>query len=219
MSESAAAPGIERLRIDHLVVATTDLPATVEELTGLLGVRATFGGQHVGGGTYNHLLHLGGTTYLEVIAPDPEQELPAGRRLPFGLDSGGPARLAGFAIRTDDLRGVVTTARAAGYDPGDVIDMERRRPDGVLLQWQLAVSPTGGRGGVVPFVIDWLDSPHPSESTPRGCTLVDLRAEHPDPAAVAHDLAALGLDLPVTTGSAPALVATIDGPNGRVELR
>ena len=44
----------------------------------------------------------------------------------------------------------------------------------------------GGTGddGLVPFLIDWKDSPHPSASTPQGCTLVSLRGEHPDPAAV-----------------------------------
>lgn len=220
MSSSPIDPAaLARIGIDHLVIATREMAATVDELERTLGVRPTFGGQHTGGGTYNHLLHLGGETYLEVIAPDPEQRIPAGRRLPFGLDEDRPAHLAGFAIRTSDLAGVVSRARAAGYDPGDVIDMERRRPDGVTLRWQLAVPPSGSRGGLVPFVIDWLDSPHPSATTPRGCTLVGLRVEHPEPELVGRDLAALAVDLPVDLGPAPALVATIDGPTGRVELR
>jgi hypothetical protein len=49
--------------------------------------------------------------------------------------------------------------------------------------------------------------------------LVQLRAEHPDAPRVQKMIDALGLHLHVDTGSAPALIATIDSPRGQVELR
>jgi len=49
--------------------------------------------------------------------------------------------------------------------------------------------------------------------------LIALRAEHPEPQRVQRLLRELGLDLLVQPGAAPALVAIIDGPRGRVELR
>jgi hypothetical protein len=42
---------------------------------------------------------------------------------------------------------------------------------------------------------------------------------HPEPSRVRGMLAQLGLDLAVAPGPRPALIATIDGPRGRVELR
>jgi hypothetical protein len=48
---------------------------------------------------------------------------------------------------------------------------------------------------------------------------IALRAEHPDARRVQRLLRELGLDLPVQSGAKPALVAVIDSPRGRVELR
>ncbi len=72
---------------------------------------------------------------------------------------------------------------------------------------------------LVPFFIHLGTTAHPARGAAPGATLVDLRAEHPDPSRVRTMLKMLGLDLPVAPGSRPALVATIDGPLGRVELR
>jgi hypothetical protein len=46
-----------------------------------------------------------------------------------------------------------------------------------------------------------------------------MRAEHPDPAGVERMLRVLGVDMPVVKGPAPALIAVIECPKGRVELR
>jgi hypothetical protein len=49
--------------------------------------------------------------------------------------------------------------------------------------------------------------------------LIDLRAEHPEPERVRKMLAALGVDLRVSSGPGPALVASIECPRGPIELR
>ena len=94
--------------------------------------------------------------------------------------------------------------------------MRRRRPDGVELVWTLT---RGGpaAGGLVPFLIDWGDAPHPAATAPTGCRLTALAGRHPRPAEVQAALAALGLALPVEEGPA-ALLATLDTPNGVVRL-
>jgi hypothetical protein len=206
------------MRTDHVVYGVPDLASGMHELAERLGVRPAHGGRHVGRGTHNALLGLGDGTYLEVIAADPEQ-VPPPSPLSFALDRQRLPRLVGWACRTADLDERVAAARARGYDPGDVRQMSRRRPDGSLLQWRLTRHDADPGRLVVPFLIDWGDSPHPSETAPAGVRLVELRGEHPDPAIVREALAALGATLAVDEGPEPALVATLDTPRGRIELR
>jgi hypothetical protein len=60
--------------------------------------------------------------------------------------------------------------------------------------------------------------PHPALSAPRGAILEGLRGEHPEPGRVRRDLAVLGLDIPVTLGESPAIIARLKTPNGVVDL-
>jgi hypothetical protein len=79
--------------VDHLIYAAPDLPAAVAAVEERFGVRPQSGGKHIGAGTHNALLALGPRTYLEILAPDPEQPArPVTRRLQ-GLTHG---RLAGW---------------------------------------------------------------------------------------------------------------------------
>ena len=206
------------MRPDHVVYGVSDLAAAAGELADRLGVRPAPGGRHVGRGTHNALLGLGDGVYLEVIAMDPDQE-PAPGPLPFALDRVRLPRLVGWACRPDDLDRQVAAARERGLDPGEVQAMSRRRPDGVLLEWRLTRHVPDPARLAVPFLIDWGGAPHPSASAPSGVRLVELRAEHPDPAALREELAALGAALPVDEGPEPALVAALDTPRGRVVLR
>ena len=48
--------------------------------------------------------------------------------------------------------------------------------------------------------------------------MVNLRAAHPDADRVLRMLGVIGVDLKVGVGAAPALIAEIDCPNGRVSL-
>lgn len=205
-------------RIDHLVFATPDLAAGVEQVEKLLGVRAVPGGQHPGAGTRNALIRLGELTYLEIIGPDPDQPKPAQPRR-FGINELKTPRLVTWAVKSTDLDALVRDARQHGIDLGSVQAGSRSRPDGVLLAWRLTVSRRLTGDGIVPFFIDWGTMQHPSSSLPKHCTLISLRAEHPDARRIQAELSALGLNLRVDARPTPALVATIRTPHGNVELR
>jgi len=71
----------------------------------------------------------------------------------------------------------------------------------------------------VPFLIRWAPGLHPSETSRGGCELTSLRGEHPQPERVLGLLQAMNVELPVSHGPAPALIATIRSPNGLVEVR
>ena len=203
--------------VDHLVYAVADLDAGIAEIEQLLGVRASPGGKHTGRGTHNALLALGAGSYLEIIAPDPEQPTPAGPR-PFGLDRLREARLVTWAVRVPNIEIRVEDARKAGYDPGAVLPMSRKLPDGSELRWRLAVHPQPVADGIVPFLIQWDPGKHPAETATAGAHLTDLQAEHPRPEAVNPMLEAIGAELTVTQSARPALIATIEGPKGTVIL-
>jgi hypothetical protein len=72
---------------------------------------------------------------------------------------------------------------------------------------------------LVSFLIDWGVTPHPAATTPGSSRFVSLRVVHPEPTAVQAMLNALGIEIEVEQGDEPALIATIDSPNGRVMLR
>ena len=203
--------------VDHLVYATTDLSTGVNEIERLVGVRATPGGKHTGRGSHNALLSLGRAMYLEIIAPDPDQPDPEHPR-PFGLDTLREPRIVGWAMRTTDIERAVAEARSAGYDPGHIISMTRAKPDGMELRWQLTSHPHLPGDGLVPFLIHWEPGDHPSRTSPGGCALVDLEAEHPHSETVQPMIDALGIDLQVTEGGRPALIATIECPRGTVVI-
>jgi hypothetical protein len=205
-------------QVDHLVYATPDVNAGIDTLERLLGVRATAGGQHPGLGTRNALIALGPSSYIEVIGPDPDQPKPKEPRR-FGIDDLKAPRLLTWVAKGSQLERLAADARAHGVDLGEVQSGSRKRPDGVVLSWRYTDPKMVVANRIVPYFIDWGTSPHPALTAAKGASLLGLRAEHPDVPRVRNMLDRLGLALPLRRGAAPALIATIGSPKGRVELR
>ncbi|MBK3574793.1 VOC family protein [Streptomyces sp. MBT65] len=201
-------------RLDHLVLATPELAATVAQFTERTGIAPVEGGAHVGLGTRNYLVSLGGSRYLEIIGPDPEQPAPSGPR-PFGIEGLAAARTVTWALSPPDLDAAVAAARARGYDPGPVRAMSRRRPDGTLLEWRLTDGDTAHPSGLVPFLIDWSSSPHPTASGLPVAPLLELTATAPVPAEIRPLLSAVDTELPLTEGPV-GLSFTVSTPRGAV---
>jgi hypothetical protein len=197
--------------IDHLVYACPDLDMAVDEITRLTGVRPQGGGQHPGLGTHNALLSLGDRTYLEIIAPDPAQPH-TGQPMPFGLDHLDAPALRAWAAAPDDLDAAVRTARAAGFDYGDIVTRNRRTPDNGELSWRMTTYAHDGEVAVLPFLIDWGQHRHPSQTAPTGLRLAQFGILAPNPDDVARQLRATGIDLPVDHADVPRLHAVLVGP-------
>jgi hypothetical protein len=203
--------------IDHLVYSVPDLHAAIDEIAALTGVRAEYGGRHPGLGTHNALLSLGRRTYLEIIAPDPSQR-PVQRR-PFGIDDRPAPGLRGWAAAPDDLDTAVQASLVNGFDYGLVVGGQRDTADGRRLTWRMTTAPADEQEGVVPFLIDWTDSPHPAQAAPSGVTLSEFRLATPDPERLATRLRVLGLDLPIDMAGQPGLRAVLKTPTGETILR
>jgi hypothetical protein len=203
--------------LDHIIYAAPDLERAVEDVRALTGVEPMRGGSHPGRGTRNALLSLGSTTYIEILTPDPTQPAEA---LALAADRIPPTpRITTWAAKCDDLEDAVKAAARGGLDLGRLEPMSRTLPSGSQLTWRLTRGTSPG-DGLVPFLIDWGESPHPAVTAPSGCLLRYFRAEHPDPIRVRDYLALLGLQdvLEVSKGPVPRLLAGLLTPNGHIEL-
>lgn len=209
------------MELDHIVVAATSLAAGAAYVRDRLGVDVPAGGRHEGRGTHNRLMGLGGRTYFEIIAVDPEQPVPARPRW-FSLDE--PAMRDRLAVRPHLIAWVArspdltATAAASPVDLGVVSDM--RRGD---VRWRMAVPDDGAlrEGGCLPLCIQWPGTFHPTDTlADPGCRLSGLTLVHPDPVRLKAVLAALGTDglAEVVEGAEPALRAVLTRPDGKTAV-
>ncbi len=199
-------------KLDHIMYAVPDLDQGVADIAALTGVTPAYGGAHPGRGTCNALLSLGPDQYLEIIAPDVSQDL-AGT-LGEEMIQRGTSGVRAWAVATDDLTAVADAADKVGLPRRSIIDMSRTTPEGVHLAWQLLFL-TGGT--ILPFFIDWQESPHPATATPTGCELLQFTVTTPEDATYRNWMAALGIPTDVVSGP-DSLSAVINTPKGRVEL-
>lgn len=208
------------VELDHLLVAAPDRDSGIEYVADLTGVTPTGGGQHPQFGTHNALAALGEGTYLEVIAPDPSQPDPGRPRL-FGMDDLREPRLITWCARPlgEDIEAGRSRMLIEGIPLGTVLSGGRSNPDGSEVRWSVTDPYAFPAEGLIPFLIAWGDTPHPSGSATQGLRFQALRAEHPDGAHVAELLAAADIELACTAGPEVVLIATLETPKGMVELR
>ncbi len=202
--------------VDHLLYGSPELDSGVAEIERLTGVRPRYGGKHLGLGTHNALLSLGAGTYLEVIAPDPSQGEVDPTSLPYGIGSLEAPALRAWAAAPGDIERAVRDAREAGVGFGQVTAHRRRTPEGDDVRWRMATLETAGEGvSVLPFLIDWGKTEHPSAHAPSGVLLVELRIVGPEPVEILRQLGAMRAVVAVSEADAPGLEAVLVGPAGR----
>ncbi len=215
----------DAVAVDHILYGTPDLSEGMDRIERLLGVRPVPGGRHPQYGTRNALAAIGPSCYLEVMAPDPSLPAPE-RGVLFGLSELSEPRLVSWVLRRGSIDRV-----AAAVGLGPVSAGRRERDDGTVVSWRLSDPYADRLGRVVPFLIDWGDTPHPANSAPPAGELVRLRLEHPTPDRVRSALGVLGVEpataagagppIEVDMGEAPRLAALIRLREGdaTVELR
>ncbi|MBM3520454.1 MAG: VOC family protein [Alphaproteobacteria bacterium] len=203
------------MRIDHLVWYGADLAASRDDFTGKLDTAPAYGGEHPGEGTANYLASLGAATYLEILGRDPGQSAASLAAEIAALKGHGLYHWAVGGIAIADL---AARAEAVGLAHG-IAAGGRTKPDGTKLAWTCLGIHGHGFGALVPFFIDWHETPHPARSAPRGGALAELRIETPSPVGLQHIFDALGIDLTVSEGAEARLVARLETNRGAIELK
>lgn len=203
--------------LDHLVVAGTDLSALVAWWAEQSGHQPASGGSHVGLGTKNALVGLG-SSYLELVGPDPAQDAPTNPR-PFGIDDlpEHSIRFVTFALGVRDIDESLDTMHSVGVKFGPAAPMSREKPDGSTLSWRLALPI--GYDGVMPFLIEWgSGAEHPSIALADGCDVVSIGGQHPHGELLAEALEAIGAPCTIDVDPRPGLSAELRTPKGTVQL-
>jgi Glyoxalase-like domain len=201
--------------LDHFILGCHDLDHGVSCVEQRTGVRAAFGGVHPGRGTRNALLSLGERRYLEIMAPDPAQQVTP--QIPRLRELKEPS-IVGWAAHPGDLEKFSAHLREAGIAFEGPRAGSRQRPDGKLLHWK-SLTLKDDQDGLLPFFIEWsADSLHPSEDAPKGCTLTHFGAVTPKPVDLSKVAGLLQLDMSILAGDKTALQAVIIGPKGELAL-
>ncbi len=166
-------------KLDHIVVAAYSLEQGIEYIHCELGIDIPQGGFHATMATHNHLMQLGNSAYLELIAINQDAELPAHPRW-FGLDESlmreslrQKPRLITWVMNTQDIQLV---KQDADFDIGTPTELQRND-----LRWQIALTDDGRLlgNGILPYVIQWQSQPHPSGGmADLGCRLLSLDIYH-----------------------------------------
>jgi hypothetical protein len=160
-------------------------------------------------------LGLQGSHYLEIIAPDRAQEL-AGT-MGAQLAALATPVLYTFAISCSNMEVTQSRLTDIGLSMQAPVAMSRQLPDGRELAWHIAMLSDHTFGGLIPFLIHWGTSPHPSESLNSDCTLEEFWVSHWNPAEVSNVLRALELSIECREGAA-GLHAALRTPAGPIVL-
>lgn len=202
--------------IDHILWAAPDLDEAIAAFHSMTRVRPTPGGDHPGRGTRNALAALAPAAYLEVVAPDPAQDLTEtfGARLLSGELSG----LIGVMLASVDLNRAATLFDARKIPYAGPFDAERLMPNGKTLRWRLLIPERNPWGLCTPAMIDWLDTPNPAIGAPAGCRLARYRIGHPDGDSLADLYREFGAPVDVFRSDRPVQIAELGSPGGPLTL-
>lgn len=210
------------LTLDHLSVIAPNLEEGVRHVRTCLDLDVPFGQRHVGMGSYNHLLQLGGTIYLEIVALDPEAGLPEIARW-FGLNDQGKVRrewdagqrLRGWVARVDEMDRVLDGreaifGRKVALPVGNP-SFDFAVPDDGSLPLDGAAPSLIGRRGIPRSMATIAD---------LGARLRAVSLEHPAADVISALLQEIGVDplLTIRPGTDFRYRAQIETPSGSREL-
>jgi len=204
-------------RIDHIAYAVPNLDDGIKHLQELLGCEVIVGGRHLNNGTHNALVNLGNEIYLELIATDIENKDVEGPRW-MAVDLVEEPRVTRWALKSNDLNADLNALKVFNPDLGNSFEGSRKKQDGSLLKWHMALPLPAPEIELAPFAVDWKDSIHPTRSLTAECELISIELIHPNPTIYAQLFAALDIELMIYQGVSTKIKLEINSPKGIIEI-
>ena len=136
------------MKIDHVSIGGSDL-GVLQNLFASSGMATEYGGPHSSGHTHMSLLGFRDGSYVELISTVKPEIVSSSWRRQIEKD-GGPCA---WCVEQANIAQEVEKAKRLGIPATGPIDYTRKRPDGVLVEWELGFLGDGEAGSTLPFII------------------------------------------------------------------
>lgn len=204
-----------QVQIDHFLWGVPQLEDGIAQFSDATGVTPVIGGSHPGIGTRNALASLGAGIYFEIIGPDPAQSLEGNLGGAIaGMETPG---LIQMALSTADLTNAAAAFAAVGVT-AEIVEEGRVTPNGEELRWRLCEADyaPAAMDAHLPFFIDWMNTPHPSGSSPQGCEFSSISFAGPEANRVGQLWKRLGVPSTFEKAEVFSSALSIETPRGTV---
>lgn len=135
------------LKIDHVTIAGKEL-SLLENAFAAFGLKTDYGGVHSNGITHMSILGFTDGSYIEFISTVTQKTSPLWNE--HISKNGGPCA---WAVEVEDINAETERLKELGVSVRGPIYYTRRRPDGVLIEWDLTFLGSGEPGSTLPFLI------------------------------------------------------------------
>src|ERR1035438_1604217 len=136
------------MKIDHVSIGWSDL-GVLQNLFANSGMATEYGGPHSSGNTHMSLLGFRDGSYIELISTLRSDSVSSSWKRQIEKD-GGPCA---WCVEQMNIPQEVEKAKRLGIPATGPIDYTRKRPDGVLVEWELGFLGDGEAGSTLPFMI------------------------------------------------------------------
>lgn len=203
--------------IDHIVYAVHDLHKAIIYFENETGIKVQEGGRHINHGTHNALIKIGERSYLEFIAKDPMLSSPVAGTW-MGLDHLQKDKITRWSLASRNIDADAQIINQYNNRLGLIKEGSRKKSDGTMLYWQMSNVLPDPEIDVIPFLLDWKDSEHPTTGIPLECKIIDFRIFSPNQQKTKTLFQNLAFKNEVGKRSALGLELVLETPKGIFEL-
>ncbi len=200
--------------LDHIVLACPNLQEGMEYVREKTGCDPSYGGKHLQFGTHNALLKIGNLTYLEILAPDPENL--KDHPLWMGVELVEKPTITRFAVKSSAIENHARSLSNFSPNHGHTQQGRRQKKNGELLSWELSMPLAKPIIESIPFLIDWQDSIHPTSGMDSKCSVntFEIFSKHEE-----LDTLFTEMDIPLKVNHGEEQLAfSLNSPNGLVNF-
>ncbi|WP_409301129.1 VOC family protein [Peribacillus sp. SCS-155] len=142
-----------RISLDHVVHFVKNDPSFAIKEMEDRGWHAVHGGRHEKWGTYNSLMYAG-LSYIEFLSVEDTAIARASDNPLIQLLLKDQEGLGQICLRTADISALKRQLAKEGFETGEILDAQRIREDGKVLQWKMLFIKKES-GLPYPFFIQW----------------------------------------------------------------